>query len=191
MWDCCFIAYHQLRRTIGELEWGLSPKQIHSLKQGMIQQNSEESMGTQPTPVAPAPPTQDECTMAFLAHLLQVFTGFIGPLIIFCVKQDSRFVKFHALQSLVWQLCYMALFFCVMIGFFFSIFTSLAHLPPGSHGQGPPPGFFVFFPVFWLLAMGGWIVNVILGVVYGIRAKRGEWAAYPIIGNMCLPKNGS
>ena len=38
-------------------------------------------------------PTQDERTMAFLAHLLQVFTGFIAPLVIFCVKQDSRFVK--------------------------------------------------------------------------------------------------
>src|SRR5271167_1218637 len=149
------------------------------MKQGMIRQNSEESMGTQPAPITLSPPTQDECTMAFLAHLLQVFTGFIGPLIIFCVKQDSRFVKFHALQSLIWQLCLMGLFFCLMIGFFFNIFTSLAHIPPGSHGQGPPPGFFVFFPVFWLLAMGGWIANVILGVVYGI----------PIIGNMCLPKS--
>jgi hypothetical protein len=68
--------------------------------------------------------------MAFLAHLLQVFTGFIGPLIIFCVKQDSRFVKFHALQSLVWQLCNMSLFVFVMIGFFFSIFSSVAHIPP-------------------------------------------------------------
>jgi uncharacterized Tic20 family protein len=89
-------------------------------------------MGTQQPALAAAlpPPTQDERTMAFLAHLLQVFTGFIGPLIIFCVKQDSRFVKFHALQSLVWQLCYMALFFFVMIGFFFSIFSSVAHIPP-------------------------------------------------------------
>ena len=73
-------------------------------------------MGTQqPALTALPPPTQDERTMAFLAHLLQVFTGFIGPLIIFCVKQDSRFVKFHALQSLVWQLCYMALFFVLII----------------------------------------------------------------------------
>ena len=88
--------------------------------------------------------------MAFLAHLLQAFTGFIGPLIIFCVKQDSRFVKFHALQALVWQLCYMALIFFASIAFFFTIFSSVAHIPPGSH-QGPPLGFFIFLPVFWLL----------------------------------------
>jgi uncharacterized membrane protein len=128
--------------------------------------------------------------MAFLAHLLQLFAGFIGPLIIFCVKQDSRFVKFHALQSLVGQLCYMALFFFVMIGFFFSIFSSVAHIPPGWH-QGPPAGFFVFFSLFWLLIMGGWIVNVILGIVYGIKANRGELAAYPIIGQWFLPKDAS
>jgi uncharacterized protein len=157
----------------------------------MMQQNSEESMGTQqPALAALPPPTQDERTMAFLAHLLQVFTGFIGPLIIFCVKQDSRFVKFHALQSLVWQLCYMALFFVLMIGLFFSMFSSVAHIPPGSH-QGPPPGFFVFFPLLWLVMMGGWVVNVILGVVYGLKANRGEWAAYPIIGHWFLPQNAS
>lgn len=128
--------------------------------------------------------------MAFLAHLLQVFTGFIGPLIIFCVKQDSRFVKFHALQSLVWQLCYMALIFFVAIGFFFSIFASFAHIPPGSH-QGPAAGFLIFFPLLWLLIMGGWIVNVILGVVYGLKANRGEWAAYPVIGHWFLPKDAA
>jgi uncharacterized protein len=146
-------------------------------------------MGTQqPTLAALPPPTQDERTMAFLAHLLQAFTGFIGPLIIFCVKQDSRFVKFHALQALVWQLCYMALIFAVSMALIVSIFSSMAHIPPGSH-QAPPPGFFIFLPVVWLLAMGGWVLNVILGVVYGIKANRGEWAAYPVIGSWLLPKD--
>ena len=50
-----------------------------------------------PTPALPAnwqpaslnQPTKDECTMAMLAHLLQVFSGFVGPLVIFLVKQDS------------------------------------------------------------------------------------------------------
>jgi hypothetical protein len=28
-----------------------------------------------------------------------------------------------------------------------------------------------------VLMMGGWIVHVILGIVYGINANRGEWAA--------------
>jgi hypothetical protein len=36
--------------------------------------------------------------MAMLAHLLMAFTGFIGPVVILAVKQDSRFVKFHSLR---------------------------------------------------------------------------------------------
>jgi uncharacterized Tic20 family protein len=136
-------------------------------------------------------PTQDERSMAFLAHLLQVFTGFIAPLVIFCVKQDSRFVKFHALQSLVWQLCYMAVFFCGMMIFFFSIFVLAFHAASGGHTPDPPPPTFIFFfpflLLFWLL---GWVANVVLGVMYGIKANRGEWAGYPIIGNWCLPKPG-
>jgi uncharacterized protein len=146
-------------------------------------------MADQPILIALPAPTQDERTMAFLAHLLQVFTGFIAPLVIYCVKQDSRFVKFHALQSLIWQLCYMALFFGGMIFFFFSIFATAFHGASGGHtSNAPPPTFIFFFPFFWLFWMLGWVANVILGIVYGIKANRGEWAGYPIIGNWCLPK---
>jgi uncharacterized membrane protein len=134
-------------------------------------------------------PTQDERSMAFLAHLLQVFTGFIAPLIIYCVKQDSRFVKFHALQSLIWQLCYMALFFGGMIIFFFTIFATVFSSASGGHTlNGPPPAFIFVFPFFWLFWGLGWVANVILGIGYGIKANHGEWAGYPIIGKWCLPK---
>lgn len=138
-------------------------------------------------------PNEDERTMAFLAHLLQVFAGFIAPLVIFCIKQNSRFVKFHALQSLIWQLCYMAIFFGAMIIFFFSIFaTVISGGASRPHiGNGPPPAFVFFFPLFWLFAMLGWVTNVILGISYGIKANRGEWAGYPIIGKWCLPKSPS
>jgi hypothetical protein len=134
-------------------------------------------------------PMQDERSMAFLAHLLQVFTGFIAPLIIYCVKQDSRFVKFHALQSLIWQLCYMALFFGGMIIFIFAIFATVFSSASGGHAlNGPPPAFIFVFPFFWLFWGLGWVANVILGIVYGIKANHGEWAGYPIIGKWCLPR---
>jgi hypothetical protein len=126
--------------------------------------------------------------MAFLAHLLQVFTGFIAPLVIYCVKQDSRFVKFHALQSLIWQLCYMALFFGGMIVFFFSVFATAFGAAVGHTQNGPPPMFIFIFPLFWLFWFLGWVANVILGIMYGIKANRGEWAAYPVIGKWCMPK---
>lgn len=146
-------------------------------------------MADQPELASLPEPTQDERSMAFLAHLLQVFAGFIAPLVIFCIKQDSRFVKFHALQSLIWQLCYMALFFGGFFLFFISIFATVLHSASGPHtSNGPPPVFFFFFPFFWLFAMLGWVANVVLGVMYGIKANRGEWAGYPIIGKWCLAK---
>ena len=141
---------------------------------------------TQPT--YPGEPTKDECTMAMLAHLLQVFSGFIGPLVIFIVKQDSKFVKYHALQSLIWQAAYVILGVGAMAVFFFMMFTSIAHTPPGvPHQPGQPPPAFVFFvPLVWLFWGGGWVVNLILGIVYGLKANRGEWAGYPILGRLLL-----
>lgn len=136
-------------------------------------------MGSQS--LIPEVPTRDECTMALLAHLLQIFTGFIGPLIIFCVKPESRFVKFHSLQSLVWQLCYMLAIFGGMIIFFFAVFASIFRNGPPANNQ-PPPGIFLYFPLIWLAFVLGWVANIVLGIVYGVKASRGEWAAYPLFG---------
>jgi len=133
-------------------------------------------------------PTADERTMALLAHLLMAFTGFIGPLVIFCVKQNSRFVKFHSLQALIWHAIYMGLLFAGMALFFVVMFSTLIHNPQPPHSHGPPPAFVFIFPFLWLGFMGGWVVNVILGVVYGIKANRGEWATYPIFGKWLLPE---
>jgi uncharacterized Tic20 family protein len=146
-------------------------------------------------PVLPYPPpvvTQDDRTMAFLSHLLQIFTGFIAPLVIYLVRPHSRFVKFHALQALMWQLCCFAFFMVGLIFFFISIALAASHA--ASHPQASaeaPPAFIAAFLVvwlFWLIALALSISNVALAIVYGIKANRGEWAAYPVIGKWCLTK---
>jgi len=145
-------------------------------------------MATAAAPHVLEEPSPDDRTLAMLANLLMAFTGFVGPLIIFVVKQNSRFVKFHSLQALLWHAIYMGLVFLLMAVFFAATFWSLIHNPPQAHSQAPPPAFFVFFPLIWLSFMGGWAVNLILGVVYAIKANRGEWACYPIYGKWLLPK---
>lgn len=132
-------------------------------------------------------PTEDERTMSMLAHLLMAFTGFIGPLVIFCVKQNSRFVRFHSLQALIWHAIYLGLIFLFMAVFFVVMITSLIHNPPQPQSQAPPR-FLFFLPFMWMGFLGGWVVNVILGVVYAIRANRGEWATYPVYGKWLLPE---
>jgi len=131
-------------------------------------------MDTQTLP----PPAEDERTMALLAHVLMIVTSFVGPLVIYLVKRESRFVSFHALQALFWQLAY---FLVMMVGmglWFVFILTMAA----GGKSQGPPVGFILSFFAFWLLIMGFWVLTLVLGIVYGIKASKGEWAAYPIVG---------
>ncbi|HEY4684309.1 MAG TPA: DUF4870 domain-containing protein [Candidatus Acidoferrales bacterium] len=128
-------------------------------------------------------PTSDDKTLAFLAQFLQVFTWFIGPLVIYVVKRESRFVAFHAMQALLWQVVYFVLSMICMALFFVTFFMSAASRGgPQSPSQGPPVAFLIFFPLIWLMMMGGWVLTLVIGIVFGIRAMRGEWAAYPIIG---------
>ncbi len=126
-------------------------------------------------------PTQDERTMATLAHVLQLVGWWIAPLVIFLVKRESRFVKFHALQALLLQLVYMVMFGLCMVGWFALIFSTIVQHPVPK-GEAPPPAIFLVFPLVWLGFMGMYVLLTVMAIVYGIKAGRGEWAAYPVLG---------
>ena len=130
-------------------------------------------------------PTNDERTLGLLVHVLGIFSGFIAPLVIFLIKRDSKFVSFHALQSLAWHIIYFILVFGGMIVLFVSLIFSRG-FPPAN--GAPPLAFFGILGFVWLFAMGGWVVNLILGIVYGIKANKGEWAQFPLIGGWILRK---
>lgn len=50
-------------------------------------------------------PSKDDCNIAMLAHLLGIFTGFIGALIIWLMKKDSSaFVAEQAKEALNFQI---------------------------------------------------------------------------------------
>ena len=135
-----------------------------------------------------AVPTSDETTLALLAHVLQIFTWWIGPLAIYLAKRDSKFVSFHAMQALLWQFTMMGLGmvmgFVWMILFFLTVLPHMNKTPAGS--QQPPAAFFVLFPLFWLGFLGFYGLNVVFGILYGVKAGRGEWAAYPVLGRWAL-----
>src|SRR5215472_7451909 len=81
--------------------------------------------------------TQDERTIAVLAHALQVVGWWIAPLVIFLVKGNSKFVRFHALQALLLQLVYLLFWGSVMVAYFAFIIAFVAKLPQG--GRPVPP----------------------------------------------------
>ena len=131
-------------------------------------------------------PTHDEKTFALLIYVLGIFSGFLAPLIFFIVKRDSKYVSFHALQSLAWHAIYFALVFGGMIIVFISIFASIA-FHPMDHAQ-PPLAFLGLFGMVWLIAVGGALLNLILGIILAVKANRGEWAQIPLIGGWILRK---
>jgi uncharacterized membrane protein len=125
--------------------------------------------------------TQDERTIALLAHMLQIMLWWIAPLAIFLIKRDSKYISYHALQVLLLQVAYLLLIVAGMfLGFGFFFLTAAL----GSAGQnaGPPTGLFMLMPLLWLSFMGMGIIVLVGGIVYGVRAGRGEWAEYPFFG---------
>jgi uncharacterized membrane protein len=119
--------------------------------------------------------------MATLAHVLQLVGWWIAPLIIFMLKRESRFVSFHALQALLLQILYMVVMGMFMVFWFVTFFATMIHNTSGGH-SAPPPAFFILFPLIWVGFMGLWVAMLVIAIVYGIKAGRGEWASYPILG---------
>jgi uncharacterized membrane protein len=140
---------------------------------------------TPPSPIetTPAEPSLDERTMAILAHVLQIVGLWIAPLIIFVVKRESRFVSFHALQALLLQVLYVCLMGLGMFFWFGAVILTM--MAAHATGDTPsPPAFFILMPMLWLDWMGLWVAMLVIAVVYGVRAGRGEWAEYPFLGRL-------
>lgn len=103
------------------------------------------------------PPTQDEKTLATLAHILGCFGSFIVPLIIYLVKKDeSPYVREHAKEALNFQIS-MAIYYTIC-------FITLIILV-GIIG-------FVFFGIF----------SLVVSIVAAIKALDGKPYRYP----MCI-----
>jgi uncharacterized membrane protein len=129
-------------------------------------------------------PTADEKTMATLAEVLQIVAGWLAPLIIYLIRRESKFVAFHAMQALLWQITVFVLWMvvlCVWLVFIFS--TVVGHGGPQAANGKFPVEMFAGIGLIWLGAMSISLINLILGIYFGIKANRGEWAAYPVIGN--------
>lgn len=96
---------------------------------------------------------KNDNTLAILTHLLGLFTGFIGPLIIFLIT-DSKVVKDHARKALNWQFSLMIYFIVAFILVFLLV------------------GFLLIFALF--------IVDLIFTIMATVKASNGELWDYPM-----------
>ncbi|MDD5584241.1 MAG: DUF4870 domain-containing protein [Candidatus Omnitrophica bacterium] len=93
---------------------------------------------------------------ANVAALLSYVLGFITGLIFYLIEKDNKFVRFHAMQSMI-------------------VFGSLLVI-----GIILP-----LFPVIgWILSPILWIGNVVLWILLMIKAFQGEYFKLPIAGDI-------
>lgn len=105
---------------------------------------------------------------ANIAALASYALGWITGLIFFILEKDNKFVRFHALQSIVVFGAFSVL--GILISVLFSIFLMLRL------------GF--LFPLFSLLSSLLWLGAVILWVLLMIKAYQGEYFKLPIAGEI-------
>jgi uncharacterized Tic20 family protein len=100
-------------------------------------------------------PDKDSKTIGMLAHLLSIFTGFIGPLVIWLIKKDtSPFVDDQGKESLNYQLT-------LLIGYLIAGATSCLFIG------------LVLFPVLW-------IVGLVFAIMGTMKANNGIAYRYPV-----------
>jgi uncharacterized membrane protein len=126
-----------------------------------------------PPPVSTAKSSTglDENIAALLAYIF----GWVSGLVFFLIEKDSKLVRFHAMQSIL---------FCVVIavlGFALWIVTFLLLIVAAMLTD-------VMGTLFGLLATLIWLIFSIAGLIAWIlcvvRAYQGQFFKLPVIGNM-------
>lgn len=92
--------------------------------------------------------------IAMLVHLLALFTGFIGPLIVYLVKDNDPFVRHHSAEALN-----------------FSIATTIAYIVSGI---------LIIVLIGLILLPLVWIGALVFHIQAAMAANRGEWYRYPL-----------
>jgi hypothetical protein len=119
------------------------------------EQPEQPVINAQPVSVNQSEVGKDAMNMAMLAHLLAIFTGFLGPLIIWLIKKDDTpFVDRHGKEALNFQLT-------VLIAMFVSGLLTMACIG------------IALLPIVW-------VTDIIFCIIAAIKASKGEEYRYPI-----------
>ncbi len=123
----------------------------------MTDESKPPEVSPVPQPQAP-PPAKRDYTMGWLAHLLMIFTGFIGPLIIWLVKKDEdKYAAYHGKQAFCWALAVTVVFIGLYI--IAVLFAFVAR-----------PLFLLGMCFVWLVALGN-LAYVIYAIIQTSKGK--------------------
>jgi len=103
-----------------------------------------------------------------VAALLSYVLGFVTGLVFFLIEKENKFVRFHAIQSMI---VFGAMFVLqIAVGMFFAMFAMMRL------------GFMM--PVFSFITGLLYLASVILWVVLMVKAYQGEMFKLPIAGDI-------
>ncbi len=132
---------------------------------------------------APPPPPAEKTATGLDANIAAAISYmWIVGLIFFFLEKENKFIRFHAMQSILfgvlWSVLMIALVFIGMI------FTLIGAAIAATAGDVAGSLFSILVYLVWLLI---WLVPLGLFVcliLTAIKAYQGKWAKLPIIGNM-------
>lgn len=107
---------------------------------------------------------KEQKDLSVLAHLLGLFTGFLGPLIMYLViDKKDKFSKENAKNALNFQftlvVAYLVLFFMFLMSFLI-MFLFI---------------FFLFFIIFAII-----IIDIVFCIIGAVKASEGKAYKYPL-----------
>lgn len=137
--------------------------------------------------------SSEDKTLSLFCHLSMVIGGILLPIIIWAIKKDnSKFVRFHSLQSIFFHLVFSVILAVVIIISVAAIVitsTGLATLKNNlEHTSGAPAAFLIIifgFSLFiFFYAMGGIAYSIYLA----IKSYHGDKVRIPVIGKIIYEK---
>lgn len=138
--------------------------------------------------------TSEERLMAMLSHLSLLFGGIVLPIILWATQKDrSRFIRYHALQSIFFQLAYIVIlvflicFFvllAIFLGLGFGLITATSTSGSGELSIALVLFIVLFYGLIFVSAFGAMGYEIYLA----IKSYHGAYTKIPIIGNIIYKK---
>jgi uncharacterized membrane protein len=115
------------------------------------------------------PATEDSKIFGAISYVF----GFLIAIIIYLLKKEDRYVRFHAAQAILFDICIMVasvVLAVAMIGIFFVV-----GIATGGIG-------FILFPILWVGMIGYAFILFIARLYFAYRAYKGNAFQLPIVG---------
>lgn len=118
---------------------------------------------------------EDSNVLVAISYLSTLFISFVIPAVLYFVKKEDKFVRFHSLQAMAIDVIFLIISIVTVFSIVLFIFAAL--LIRVTFGIG----MFLIFPIFLLLGLG----EIALTLFLAYKAFQNEYYKLPAIGDLC------